>query len=126
MTVTQNKKSALFDILKREKLDKMLKRNSSAPNEKPQTSNPENVSEKSSTDKKETQGSKIYKAMDELKLDIRYYFLEDEYREKSPRFISKTRFNWINSESIRKSIWTMREKVSIDTNNLIKKCLWNR
>ncbi|EKR92779.1 LIC11177 family protein [Leptospira santarosai] len=84
--MTQNKKSALFDILKREKLDKMLKRNSSAkpsvPNEKPQTSDPENVSEKSSTDKKETQGSKIYKAMDEVKLDIRYYFLEDEYREK--------------------------------------------
>ncbi|MDI7185679.1 hypothetical protein QMM42_05530 [Leptospira santarosai] len=80
--MTQNKKSALFDILKREKLDKMLKRNSPAPNEKPQISNPENVSEKSSTDKKEIQGSKIYKAMDELKLDIRYYFLEDEYREK--------------------------------------------
>ncbi|UPY77189.1 hypothetical protein FH581_014765 [Leptospira weilii] len=82
--MTQNKKSALLDILKREKLEKMLKKGKdpSVPNEKLQTPASENVSEKSSTDKKETQGSKIYKTMDEVKLDIRYYFLEDEYKEK--------------------------------------------
>ncbi|EQA62775.1 LIC11177 family protein [Leptospira alexanderi] len=80
--MTQNKKSALFDILKREKLEKMRKKDPSVPNEKLQTPTSENVSEKSSTDKKETQGSKIYKTMDEVKLDIRYYFLEDEYKEK--------------------------------------------
>ncbi|WP_061241685.1 hypothetical protein [Leptospira interrogans] len=65
--MAQNKKSALFDILKREKLEKMLKRNSSSgqsqSNEKPQT-------------------SKIYKAIEDVKLDIRYYFLQDEYVEK--------------------------------------------
>ncbi|WP_078128109.1 LIC11177 family protein [Leptospira alexanderi] len=80
--MTQNKKSALFDILKREKLEKMRKKDPSAPNEKLQPPTSENVSEKSSTDKKEAQGSKIYKTMDEVKLDIRYYFLEDEYKEK--------------------------------------------
>ncbi|EKP06632.1 hypothetical protein LEP1GSC049_1693 [Leptospira kirschneri serovar Cynopteri str. 3522 CT] len=84
LIVTQNKKSALFDILKREKLEKMMKRNSSSEqsqeNEKPQTS--ENVPEKSSTEKKESQISKIYKAIEDVKLDIRYYFLQDEYVEK--------------------------------------------
>ncbi|EKQ91206.1 hypothetical protein LEP1GSC016_2760 [Leptospira borgpetersenii serovar Hardjo-bovis str. Sponselee] len=91
MIVTQNKKSALFDILKREKLEKMKKKDSSVkpsvPNEKLPTS--ENVSEKSSTDKKEIQGSKIYKAIDEVKLDIRYYFLEDEYKEKIAAIYAK-------------------------------------
>ncbi|ABJ76532.1 MULTISPECIES: LIC11177 family protein [Leptospira] len=89
--MTQNKKSALFDILKREKLEKMKKKDSSVkpsvPNEKLPTS--ENVSEKSSTDKKEIQGSKIYKAIDEVKLDIRYYFLEDEYKEKIAAIYAK-------------------------------------
>lgn len=84
--MVQNKKSALFDILKREKLEKMLKRNSSSgqsqSNEKPQTSVSENVPEKSSTEKKEPQISKIYKAIEDVKLDIRYYFLQDEYVEK--------------------------------------------
>ncbi|EMY14175.1 hypothetical protein LEP1GSC043_4001, partial [Leptospira weilii str. Ecochallenge] len=39
MIVTQNRKSALFDILKREKLEKMLKKGKdpSVPNEKLQT-----------------------------------------------------------------------------------------
>ncbi|ALO25004.1 hypothetical protein LEP1GSC137_2001 [Leptospira borgpetersenii str. Noumea 25] len=91
MIVTQNKKSALFDILKREKLEKIKKKDSSVkpsvPNEKLPTS--ENVSEKSSTDKKEIQGSKIYKAIDEVKLDIRYYFLEDEYKEKIAAIYAK-------------------------------------
>nr|WP_228005239.1 hypothetical protein [Leptospira borgpetersenii] len=59
----------------------------SVPNEKLPTS--ENVSEKSSTDKKEIQGSKIYKAIDEVKLDIRYYFLEDEYKEKIAAIYAK-------------------------------------
>lgn len=87
MIVTQNKKSALFDILKREKLEKLLKKNPSpvanAPKETPQAQTPaaDSGSEKTSN-KKEAQVSKIYKAMDEVKLDIRYYFLEDEYREK--------------------------------------------
>ncbi|ANH00022.2 LIC11177 family protein [Leptospira borgpetersenii] len=89
--MTQNKKSALFDILKREKLEKIKKKDSSVkpsvPNEKLPTS--ENVSEKSSTDKKEIQGSKIYKAIDEVKLDIRYYFLEDEYKEKIAAIYAK-------------------------------------
>lgn len=91
MIVTQNKKSALFDILKREKLEKMLKKGKdpSAPNEKLQTPASENVSEKSSADKKEIQGSKIYKTMDEVKLDIRYYFLEDEYKEKIAAIYAK-------------------------------------
>lgn len=84
--MAQNKKSALFDILKREKLEKMLKRNSSSgqsqSNEKPQTSVSENVPDKSSTEKKEPQISKIYKAIEDVKLDIRYYFLQDEYVEK--------------------------------------------
>ncbi|WP_017862587.1 LIC11177 family protein [Leptospira interrogans] len=84
--MAQNKKSALFDILKREKLEKMLKRNSSSgqsqSNEKPQTSVSENVPEKSSTEKKEPQTSKIYKAIEDVKLDIRYCFLQDEYVEK--------------------------------------------
>ncbi|MCG6162096.1 hypothetical protein, partial [Leptospira bandrabouensis] len=31
---------------------------------------------------KKDQVSKIYKAMDDVKLDVRYYFLEDEYRDK--------------------------------------------
>ncbi|EMO26630.1 hypothetical protein LEP1GSC170_5793 [Leptospira interrogans serovar Bataviae str. HAI135] len=61
--MTQNKKSALFDILKREKLEKMLKRNPSSEqsqsNEKPQTS--ENVSEKSSTEKKNLRFLKFIK-----------------------------------------------------------------
>lgn len=59
----------------------------SVPNEKLPTS--ENVSEKSSTDRKEIQGSKIYKAIDEVKLDIRYYFLEDEYKEKIAAIYAK-------------------------------------
>ncbi|WP_061250235.1 LIC11177 family protein [Leptospira alstonii] len=84
--MSKNKKSALFDILKREKLEKMKKKNSLAkllePGEKPQTSPSENASEKSSAEKKESLGSKIYKAMDDVKLDIRYYFLEDDYKEK--------------------------------------------
>ncbi|AXR66147.1 LIC11177 family protein [Leptospira mayottensis] len=80
--MTQNKKSALFDILKREKLEKMMKKDPSAKSSVPNEKASENVSEKSSTDKKEVQGSKIYKAIDEVKLDIRYYFLEDEYKEK--------------------------------------------
>ncbi|AXR62420.1 LIC11177 family protein [Leptospira mayottensis] len=80
--MTQNKKSALFDILKREKLEKMMKKDPSAKSSVPNEKAFENVSEKSSTDKKEVQGSKIYKAIDEVKLDIRYYFLEDEYKEK--------------------------------------------
>ncbi|PJZ55921.1 LIC11177 family protein [Leptospira barantonii] len=85
--MTQNKKSALFDILKREKLEKLLKKNpspvanASKENSQAQTPAPDSGSEKTSN-KKESQGSKIYKAMDEVKLDIRYYFLEDEYREK--------------------------------------------
>lgn len=60
----------------------MMKKDPSAKSSVPNEKAFENVSEKSSTDKKEVQGSKIYKAIDEVKLDIRYYFLEDEYKEK--------------------------------------------
>lgn len=84
MIVTQNKKSALFDILKREKLEKLLKKDSSPKTSAPKESSSapaDAISEKTS-DKKDSQVSKIYKAMDEVKLDIRYYFLEDEYRDK--------------------------------------------
>ncbi|WP_036096878.1 LIC11177 family protein [Leptospira weilii] len=84
--MSKNKKSALFDILKREKLEKLKKKNSPAklsePNEKTQISPSETTSEKSSAEKKESQGSKIYKAIEDVKLDIRYYFLQDEYLEK--------------------------------------------
>ncbi|MCG6168436.1 LIC11177 family protein [Leptospira sanjuanensis] len=84
--MTQNKKSALFDILKREKLEKLLKKNAppktSAPKEKSQSPAMEISGEKSAPVDKKDQVSKIYKAMDEVKLDVRYYFLEDEYRDK--------------------------------------------
>lgn len=84
MIVTQNKKSALFDILKREKLDKLLKKDSSSKPSasKESSSAPADSPSEKTTEKKESQSSKIYKAMDDVKLDIRYYFLEDEYREK--------------------------------------------
>ncbi|TGL98152.1 hypothetical protein EHQ76_13265 [Leptospira barantonii] len=82
--MTQNKKSALFDILKREKLDKLLKKDSSSKPSasKESSSAPADSPSEKTTEKKESQSSKIYKAMDDVKLDIRYYFLEDEYREK--------------------------------------------
>nr|WP_232371651.1 hypothetical protein [Leptospira ainazelensis] len=89
MIVTKNKKSALFDILKREKLEKLIKGNQNSaskaagPKETQKSSGSENLAEKTApSEKKEGQGMKIYKAMDEVKLDIRYYFLEDEYKEK--------------------------------------------
>ncbi|PJZ54924.1 LIC11177 family protein [Leptospira adleri] len=88
--MTQNKKSALFDILKREKLEKLVKGNrnsaskAAAAKETQKTTGSESLEEKTAApaEKKEGQGTKIYKAMDEIKLDIRYYFLEDEYKEK--------------------------------------------
>lgn len=88
--MTQNKKSALFDILKREKLEKLVKGNrnsaskTAAAKETQKTAGSDSVEEKTAApaEKKEGQGTKIYKAMDEIKLDIRYYFLEDEYKEK--------------------------------------------
>ncbi|TGK15331.1 LIC11177 family protein [Leptospira stimsonii] len=88
--MTQNKKSALFDILKREKLEKLVKGNRNAASkaaagtkETKKSAGSENLEEKTApTEKKEGQGMKIYKAIDEVKLDIRYYFLEDEYKEK--------------------------------------------
>ncbi|TGL75306.1 LIC11177 family protein [Leptospira yasudae] len=84
--MTQNKKSALFDILKREKLEKLLKKNpspqTSAPKEKSQAPATESFADKSAPSDKKDQVSKIYKAMEEVKLDVRYYFLEDEYRDK--------------------------------------------
>ncbi|XDD49069.1 hypothetical protein AB3N59_11585 [Leptospira sp. WS92.C1] len=88
--MTKNKKSALFDVLKREKLEKLLKGNKNAKaaalssGDVSKTIVSESVVDKSATpaEKKESAGTKIFKAMDEIKLDIRYYFLEDEYRDK--------------------------------------------
>ncbi|AOP36056.1 hypothetical protein A0128_12110 [Leptospira tipperaryensis] len=95
--MTKHKKSALFDILKREKLEKLIKGNQNSASkvagskENQKSSGSENFDDKTAPiEKKEGQGMKIYKAMDEIKLDIRYYFLEDEYRDKVAGIYNKS------------------------------------
>ncbi|WP_425460661.1 LIC11177 family protein [Leptospira gomenensis] len=76
-----------------EKLAKTNKETSlknSNPADSPKTGSSESVEKPQPvSEKKEGPGSRIYKAMDEIKLDIRYYFLEDEFRDKIAAIYNK-------------------------------------
>ncbi|TGJ98279.1 hypothetical protein EHQ53_00680 [Leptospira langatensis] len=75
--MAEKKKTVLPDVLMREKLLKV------ALDEKAKAARVIG-SEKKDTDPKKDDGpgSKIYKAIDEALVDLRYYFLEGEYRDK--------------------------------------------
>ncbi|WP_394854573.1 LIC11177 family protein [Leptospira ellisii] len=64
-------------------------KNSNSP-DSPKVASSEPIDKSQPTsDKKEGAGFRIYKAMDEIKLDIRYYFLEDEFRDKIAAIYNK-------------------------------------
>ncbi|TGL64191.1 LIC11177 family protein [Leptospira sarikeiensis] len=80
------KKTVLPDVLMREKLQKI------AIDEKSKAARvvgSDKVASGSDPKKDDGPGSKIYKAIDESLADLRYYFLEGEYRDKVAELFNK-------------------------------------
>ncbi|PJZ65754.1 hypothetical protein EHQ27_06595 [Leptospira wolffii] len=83
--MADKKKTVLPEILKREKLQKV------ALKEKENAARivGSDKSDGSDSKKDDGPGAKIYKAMDESMSDLRYYFLEGEYRDKVGELFNK-------------------------------------